>query len=145
MNATTKNNNQTLPVIENTSDIQMINFLNEKIAALEIKCANAQYISNSARTELRTQTDTIKEFVHEHVKENKTASVQQLKDLAEELEIEMTKIVTVRFNIEVEFDIELDINEEVGESEFNFDVSYTGKGDVYNESTVIDDYEVEEN
>lgn len=102
------------------------------------------------RQQLRNQTETIEEFLKEHISNNDSASVGELKDLAEELEISLTKTLKVTFNIEVEYEIEvpLDADEDsIDESDFDYSVSYRNHNNDYEETSEayeIADFEVEE-
>jgi hypothetical protein len=93
---------------------------------------------------------TLKEFIVEHIANDDSASVDELKELASECNIELTKEVTVSFTVQVEYTymapIDFDI-ESIDES--NFDVSintYDVSDDLTenNESIEICDFNVEE-
>lgn len=114
---------------------------------LERSNANA----DSYRTELRSVTDTVEEFLKEHIKENDSASVSELKELAEELNIELTKTISITFTVEVkaEITVPIDFDEEnLTEGDFDTNVDYTGRhNDVELDdiSYDIDDFNAEEN
>ena len=74
----------------------------------------------------------VTEFLREHIINNASASVNDLRELADELEIEMTKMLTVTFTVEVtyEFEAPIDFNEEtIDESDFRVEVDYRGSSD----------------
>jgi hypothetical protein len=76
--------------------------------------------------------ETIEEFLKEHISEGNSASVTQLKELAAELDIELTKEVEVTFTVEVTatVTVPLDFNaEDIEESDFDIRVNYEGSHD----------------
>ena len=106
--------------------------------------------NDALRSKLRNQTETIEEFLKSHIGENDSASVDELKELAEELDIELTKTIKVTFKIEAEYEIivPLDADEDsISEDDFDYSVSYRNNKNDYeenSESYEITDFETEE-
>jgi len=103
--------------------------------------------NNSKYLELHSD---IQEFLKEHIKD-KEVTVDDLVELAAELDIKITKTVKVTFNVacEYEFDVPLSYNE-TDFSEHDFDIrisSNISDDDVeeISESFEVEDFEVEEN
>lgn len=81
----------------------------------------------------------ISEFLKDHIGDKDMASVSELKDLAEALDIELKKTVNISFSIAVtvEMEVDLDVNiEDISENDFRIDIDYTGNVDA--ESVEID-------
>jgi len=94
--------------------------------------------------------ETITEFLKSHIGEGDSASVDDLKELAEQLDIEMTKSITVKIEIEVEVEltVPLDFDEEnIDDSDFDISCDFNGMTDVDVDDTSIEitSCEVEEN
>jgi len=93
---------------------------------------------------------SISDFIKEHVKEEQV-QIDNLKELAEELNIELTKSIKVTFNVkcEYEFDVPLDwTHDDIDDSDFTVRISSNvPDGDVEetHESYEIEDFEVEDN
>lgn len=105
---------------------------------------------NQMRTRWASMSDTIEEFIKSHVGEGDSASVDDLKELAEQLDIELTKSITVKIEIEVEVEltVPLDFDEEsIDDSDFDISCDFNGMTDVDVDDTVIEitSCEVEEN
>lgn len=81
------------------------------------------------RSQLRDKMDIIEEFLKSHIGENDSASVDELKELAEQLDIEMTKEVEITFTVEVTatatVPLDFDPNK-FDETDFDVRVEYTG-------------------
>ena len=94
--------------------------------------------------------DAVEEFLKEHVKDEQV-SIDDLKKLAEELDIELTKSIKVSFTVkcEYEFDVPLDFkDEDIDDSDFTIRISSNvSDEDVEetSESFEVDDFEVEDN
>lgn len=122
----------------------------KSVDSLKQRLESAINNSDHYRQQLRNQTETIEEFLKSHISDNDSASVSELKDLAEELDIELTKTLKVTFNIEVEYEITvpLDADEDsIDESDFDYSVSYRNSNNDYEETSEayeIADFNVEE-
>jgi seryl-tRNA synthetase len=136
-------------VKENSSATIVEEFVNHynAIENYKIQVARLENERNAHRTRWATMSDSIEEFLKSHIGENDDASVDELKELAENLGIELTKQIKVTFTIEVEVDmeVELDFDEEnIDESDFSIDITYDGQNDADIEWNV-NDFECEEN
>ena len=84
-------------------------------------------------TGLANKLDIVKNFITEHVKDDEPASVDELKELAGELGLTLTKRVTVEFTVTYNLTVECDIDEEVSENDFRVNMDYNGVGELYDE------------
>jgi len=101
------------------------------------------------RQTLTRKLDIVEEFIKSHVGENDEASVDDLKELADSLDIELTKTIKVTFTaeVEVEMTVPLDFDtDDISESDFTVSAEFNGMTDVEVEDTNINipDFEVEE-
>jgi hypothetical protein len=87
---------------------------------------------------------TIKKFIIEHIANEDSADIDELKELAEELEIELTKKIKVTFHVDYEVEIECDLDYVVDESEFEVSLNYSGQGEEDITTEDMLDFEVEE-
>lgn len=81
------------------------------------------------RARWASMAETIEEFLKEHISEGNSASVTDLKELAAELDIELTKEVEVTFTVEVTATVTVPIDfnaEDIEESDFDIRVNYEG-------------------
>ena len=94
--------------------------------------------------------NTLEEFIKEHVKDEQV-SIDDLKELAEEVNIELTKSIKVTFNVkcEYEFNVPLDFDEEdITDGDFTIRISSNVSDEQVeetHESYEIEDFEVEDN
>ena len=94
--------------------------------------------------------NSVEEFIKEHVKDEQV-SIDDLKELAEELDIALTKSIKVTFNVkcEYEFDVAIDFDtDDIDEHDFNIRISSNLDGDDVeetSESFEVEDLEVEDN
>jgi hypothetical protein len=95
-------------------------------------------------TALAEKLDMVKNFITEHIKDDDMASVDELKNLAGELGLTLTKRVNVRFTVEYNLTIECDIEEEVSQDDFRVDMDYNGVGEVYDQNEDWSDIEIED-
>jgi hypothetical protein len=84
-------------------------------------------------TGLAEKLDIVKNFITEHVKNDDSASVDELKELAGEVGLTLTKRVTVEFTVTYNLTVECDIDEEVSEDDFRVSMDYNGVGELYDE------------
>ena len=91
-----------------------------------------EYVTNR-NTTLTNKLDIVKNFITEHVKDDDSASVDELKDLAGELDFTLTKRVEVEFTVTYKLTVECDIDEEVSEDDFRVSMDYNGVGELYDE------------
>jgi len=95
--------------------------------------SNLEYERNR-NTALANKLDIVKNFITEHVKDDEPASVDELKELAAELDFTLTKRVTVEFTVTYNLTIECDLDEEVTDNDFRVNMDYNGVGEVYDEN-----------
>lgn len=105
---------------------------------------------DNTRRRLSDTVRAIEEFIKSHVSENDSADVDELKELANDLDIELTKSITVKMevSIEVEMTVPLDFDEDsIDDSDFEISADFNGMTDVEVDDTNInvDSCEVEEN
>jgi len=114
----------------------------------EAKLAKAR--ANEAYSKYGTFRDSVEEFIKEHVKDEQV-SIDDLKELAEELSIELTKSIKVTFTVkcEYEFDVPLDwTDDDISDGDFDIRISSNiTDEDVEetSESYEVEDFEVEDN
>jgi hypothetical protein len=84
-------------------------------------------------TALANKLDIVKNFITEHVKDDDSASVDELKNLAGELDFMLTKRVTVEFTVTYNLTLECDLDEEVSEDDFRVSMDYNGVGELVDE------------
>lgn len=109
----------------------------------------ASQTSDHWRQKFVRQQDKIEEWLKSYIGDNNDASVDDMKEFAETLGIEMTKNIKVTFTaqVEVEMVVPLDFdNDNIDEDCFTVSAEFDGMTDVDVEGTDIDisDFEVEE-
>jgi len=95
--------------------------------------SNLEYERNR-NTALANKLDIVKNFITEHVRDDESASVDELKNLAGELDFTLTKRVAVEFTVTYNLVIECDLDEEVDSDDFRVNMDYNGVGEVYDEN-----------
>jgi hypothetical protein len=95
--------------------------------------SNLEYERNR-NTALANKLDIVKNFITEHVRDDEPASVDELKNLAGELDFTLTKRVTVEFTVTYNLVIECDLDEEVDSDDFRVNMDYNGVGEVYDQN-----------
>lgn len=136
----------------NTTSAIIEEFVNHHntIESLRRNLEYAQQDARNQRSRWASMAETIEDFLKTHISEKDSASVEELKDLADELEIELTKTMRVTFKIEAEYEIvvPLDATEhDISEDNFDYSVSFRSTNDDWeenSESYEINDFEVEE-
>lgn len=99
--------------------------------------------------ELRNWKNSVTEFIKEHVKDD-AIDVDDLKEFANELNIELTKEIEVTFKVDVKFTatVPLDFNiNDIDESDFDVRVDYNGNHEdveVDEDYVDVEDFEVSE-
>lgn len=90
--------------------------------------------------------DVVEEFIKEHVKEKEDADTDELIELANDLNIELTKKIRVTFNVAVEYEIEvaLDDDDDIDEDDFDIRIDFNGEGAVNYDNTSISEFDTEE-
>ena len=120
-------------VKENTTSVIIEEFVNHynKIENLKAKLQYQEQETRNQRSRWASMSQTIEEFLFEHIKDEQV-SIDDLKQLADDLEIELTKEVEVTFTVEVTatVTVPLDFNaEDIEESDFDVRVNYEGSHD----------------
>lgn len=87
----------------------------------------------TVRSNLASQLEIVKNFITEHVKDNDDATVSELKELAGELDITLTKEVEVEFTVTYKLTVECELDEEVSDNDFSVSLDYNGVGELTNE------------
>ena len=85
-------------------------------------------------TNLGGKLDIVKNFITEHVRDDESATVDELKTLAAELDFTLTKRVTVEFTVTYNLTIDCDLDEEVDSDDFRVNMEYNGVGEVYDQN-----------
>jgi len=94
--------------------------------------SNLEYERNR-NTALANKLDIVKNFITEHVRDDEPASVDELKNLAGDLDFTLTKRVTVEFTVTYNLTVDCDLDEEVTDDDFRVNMEYNGVGDLYDE------------
>jgi sugar-specific transcriptional regulator TrmB len=115
----------------NTTSAIIEEFVNHHntIESLQRKLQNSEQEVRNQRSRWASMAETIEEFLKEHISEGNSASVTDLKELAAELDIELTKEVEVTFTVEVTATVTVPIDfnaEDIEESDFDIRVNYEG-------------------
>ena len=118
----------------NTTSVIIEEFVNHHntIESLKRKLEYTEQEVRNQRSRWASMAETIEDFLKEHISEGNSASVSDLKELAAELDIELTKEVEVTFSVEVTatLTVPLDFNaEDVEESDFDIRIDYEGSHD----------------
>lgn len=105
--------------------------------------------SDHFRQKFNRLEERVAEFLKSHISDNEDASVDDMKEFAESLGIELTKEIKVTFGVEVtvEMTVPLDFDiDDISESNFTVSAEFDGMTDVEVEDTQIDinDFDVEE-
>jgi CRISPR/Cas system CSM-associated protein Csm2 small subunit len=78
------------------------------------------------RNQAESRFYKVQEFLINHIKEDDDANVEEMKELCNEVNIELTKTITVRFTVECEYEyiVPLDFDtDDVTEADFDVSVS----------------------
>ena len=95
-------------------------------------------------TDLAQKLDIVKQFIKEHVVQDESADVDDLKELAGKCNLILTKSVNVKFTVEYNLTIECDIDEEVSQDDFRVDMDYNGVGEITDQGEDWSDIEIED-
>jgi succinate dehydrogenase flavin-adding protein (antitoxin of CptAB toxin-antitoxin module) len=139
--------------VKNSSSTQIAEKMAEDAQSLENMRKNVSHKQveiDYLRRDKRNILDIVEKFLKEHISEGNEADLDELKELAEELDIELTKDIKVTFtaSVEVEMTVPLDFDlEDIDESNFTVSAEFDGMTDVEVDDTDInvEDFEVEEN
>jgi len=125
----------------NTTSAIIEEFVNHHntIESLKRKLEATEQEVRNQRSRWASMAETIEEFLKEHISEGNSASVTQLKELAAELDIELTKKVEVTFTVEVTatFTVPVDFEaDNIDDSDFDIRIDYTGNNDDVEEESI---------
>jgi seryl-tRNA synthetase len=114
----------------NTTSVIIEEFVNHynTIESLQRKLTYAEQEARNQRSRWASMAQTIEDFLKEHIKDEQV-SVDDLKELAEELEIELTKEIEVTFKVDVTATVTVPIDfndEDIEESDFDIRINYEG-------------------
>jgi hypothetical protein len=121
------------------------------IESLKKRLEYSEQSANTYRANWRNVTNTVEEFLKEHIVENDSASVEELKELAAQLDIELTKTVTVTFTVQVEAELTVPLDfdaDDINDGDFDIRIDWNGSYDEVecdDLSTEVDDFSSEEN
>ena len=139
-------------VKENTTSTIIEEFVNnyKTIESLKSRVQAEAGTSDHWRQKFARLENSIEEFLKEHIGDNEDASVDDMKEFAESLGIELTKTIKVTFTaaVEVELTVPLDFDtDDINDHHFTVSAEFDGMNDVEVDDTdiSIDDFEVEEN
>jgi hypothetical protein len=113
------------------------------------QCAENRTRATEQQSKYLNLYSTISDFITEHVKDD-DITTDDLKELAEELNISLTKTIKVKFTVacEYEFEVPLDFEDnDIDESDFSINISSSVSNDDVeetHESIDVTDFEVEE-
>ena len=117
------------------------------IATLQVNLEDSKDTNTALRGRLQELVDNVTEFIKDNLD---SSFAGKLKELANELDIELSKDVTISFKVTYTADVTVPIDfdiESIDDSDFDITIRYTGNDDVDfdNDSTEVEDFEVEEN
>jgi len=151
-NATVTNAEKAQEIINGTTAyaVQEIKLLLDEVDYRKREAALSKERATQSTSRYLNLFNTLEEFIKEHVKDEQI-SIDDLKELAEEVNIELTKSVRVTFNVkcEYEFTVPLDFeDDDITDGDFTVRISSNvSDEDVEetSESYEIEDFEVEDN
>ena len=117
------------------------------IATLQVNLEDSKDTNTALRGRLQELVDNVTEFIKDNLD---SSFAGKLKELANELDIELSKDVTISFKVTYTADVTVPIDfdiESIDDSDFDITIRYTGNDDVDfdNDSTEVEDFEAEEN
>lgn len=138
--------------IKNHSTLEIAEQLvlySEQVDRLQARVTAEASTSDHFRQKFARLENTIEEFLKSHIGDNEDASVDDMKELAESLGIELTKTITIKFTAEVEVEVTVPIDadlDDVDENDFTVSAEFDGKTDweVQDTNINVNDFEVEE-
>ena len=129
--------------VKNNNSTEIVQELVKYSNSVDSLRSNLEYERNR-NTNLASKLDIVKNFITEHVRNDDMASVDELKNLAGELDLTLTKRVAVEFSVTYNLVIECDLDEEVSQDDFRVDMDYNGVGEVYDQQEDWSDIEIED-
>lgn len=119
------------------------------IANRNVVLNQSQEANSVLRTRLQKLVDNVTEFIKDNLEDG--CGTQELKDLAEELDISLTKDMTISFTVKYYADITVPLDfdtDKIDESDFRISIEFQGNDndiDWDNDSTEVEDFEIEKN
>lgn len=146
---------ETTETAVDTHKVKAIEFVNthsmadiiDALAGTERLLDASKEANRGTRARLQELVDTVTEFIKDNLD---SSFAGKLKQLASDLDIELSKDVTISFNVTYTADVTVPIDfdiDSIDDSDFDITIRYTGNDDVDfdNDSTEVEDFEVEEN
>jgi len=137
--------NNAVQFVNSRSMADIIDHISDQYKLLE----NSKEYNKVIRTKLQETVDTVTEFIKDNYDDG--ATTDEIKELADELDIELSKELTVSFtaNVEVTLTVPIGFDEDsIHDGMFSVSVESNYRNDEIewdNDSIEIDDFEVEEN
>jgi hypothetical protein len=140
-------------VVKSMTSLQIVDEVTrllDKVDGLETRAAMQQNRATENQSKYLNLYNSIAEFIKEHVKDD-DISTDDLKELADELNISLTKSIKVTFTVqaEYEFNVPLDwTDDDISDGDFDIRISYNGNDDDIeetSESMEVEDFEVQDN
>lgn len=118
-------------VKDNTTSTIIEEFVNHYNTIESLKTRVAAEANNAVhyRQLLNRKLEIVEDFLKTHIIDNDSASVDELKELAEELDIDLTREVEVTFHINVTATVTVPIDfdiDDLSDSDFDIRVDYSG-------------------
>jgi sugar-specific transcriptional regulator TrmB len=118
----------------NTTSVLVEEFVNHynEIERLKRRLEERNSSIDYQRNRLNELVAKARDFIITHVADGEGASVDELKELAEELDIELTKEICVTFSIEVTATVTVPVDfdeDDLTDSDFDISVDYSGNHD----------------
>jgi hypothetical protein len=119
------------------------------IESLKARVKENAATADHFRQKFNRLEERVAEFLKSHISDNEDASVDDMKEFAESLGIELTKEIKVTFGVEVTVEMTVPIGfdiDDITESNFTVSAEFDGMTDVEVEDTQIDinEFDVEE-
>jgi sugar-specific transcriptional regulator TrmB len=118
----------------NTTSVIVEEFVNHynEIERLKRRLEEKNSSLDSQRNRLNELVAKTRDFIITHVADGEGANVDELKELAEELDIELTKDICVTFTVEVSATVTVPVDfdeDDLTDSDFEISVDYCGNHD----------------
>jgi sugar-specific transcriptional regulator TrmB len=118
----------------NTTSVIVEEFVNHynEIERLKRRLEEKNSSLDYQRNRLNELIAKTRDFIITHVADGEGASVDELKELAEELDIELTKEISVTFTVEVTATVTVPVDfdeDDITDADFDITVEYSGSHD----------------
>jgi seryl-tRNA synthetase len=118
-------------VKENTTSVIVEEFVNNynAIESLKRQLDASKSTAEYRRVRLEELIAKTRDFIMTHVADGEGANVDELKELAEELDIELTKEISVTFTVEVTATVTVPVDfdeDDITDADFDITVEYSG-------------------